>query len=123
MKRNTRIAYRFPKSILFCLSHCELKFSCRLKSYPATSTRMNPSIIPSKTVSKYIEYNPIYINFRETCTTNESHSNRHICDEIINKNEEGKYVEEDIESVLNVIKNVFLKLGGWYKYDHFIIFI
>lgn len=76
-----------------------------------------------KKVSKYIEYNPIYINFRETCTTNELLSDMHTCGKIINKNEERKYVGENIKSVLKVTKNVFLKLGGWYKYDHFIIFI
>lgn len=61
-----------------------------------------------KKVSKYIEYNPIYINFRETCTTNELLSDMHTCGKIINKNEERKYVGENIKSVLKVTKMYFL---------------
>lgn len=60
-----------------------------------------------KRVSKYIGYNLIYINFRETHTTNELLSDMHVSGKIINKNEERIYAGENIKNVLSHKKCIF----------------
>lgn len=76
-----------------------------------------------KSLEEYTECKSIYIKFKETCTINKLLRNTHLCGKIINENRREQHVEGETKNVLKVTKMYFLSWGGWYKFDHFIIFI
>lgn len=70
-----------------------------------------------KSLEEYVECKPTYLKFKETCTINKLLRNTHLRGKVI------KETKESNKESLKRYKNVFRKLSGRYKFDHFIIFI